>query len=186
MEYFDVIADDKKFDSRWFLGEPLTNSLEEIDSRLFRYGVEYSGQLPCRVPISQEGTSVAFNLAAFDMPVINEEARDALLSVTSYGYELFPVEVDSLDERFWILNVTSRVPCVDESRCQFLKWGPEDSRPDRIGSYRSISNLKINPRQVNGHIFRIKGWEVVMIVSGEVVRALTGVPNLGIVFVNVT
>lgn len=186
MQYFDVLADDEKFGSRWFLGEPLTNSLEEIDSRRFRYGVEYSGSLPFRIPVTHQGASVAFNFGAFDMPVINEDAKNALMSITSEGYELFPVVVGSSDEKFWILNVTTRVACVDETQCEVLKWGPEDARPDRIGSYRSISNLKIDPRDVDGHIFRVKGWEVAMIVSDEVRRALIGVPKLGVVFVNVT
>lgn len=182
MHYYDVLADDVQCGKRWFLGEPHDGNGGEIDARLFRYGTAYVGRPPATIPVDRAGTEVAFNLGAFDMPVIRDDVRQALASVTTSGYELFPVLVGSSASPFWILNVTERDDCVDESASVFRKWVPEDDRPDRLGAYRSISTLRLDVRRVRNQIFRVRGWEVAMIVSHEIRNALSSVHDLGVVF----
>jgi hypothetical protein len=182
MEYYEIFADDKNFGNRWFLGEPHDSSGQEIDARLFRYGVPYIGLPPKTVPIDHAGTEVALNLGAFDMPVVRDDVRKAIASVTTDGYELYPVEISGLGSRYWILNVSTRVDCVDEAASIFRKWLPEDERPDRLGAYRSLSILKIDSQRVHNHIFRLKGWEIAVIVSDPIRKALMKINDLGVVF----
>ena len=188
MRYFRVLADDKQFGDRWFLDEPLSENGEPIDCRLFTYGKAYEGVAPHLVPMQQSGKRIAFNLAAFDMPVVSNEIASILRSVAAIDCEFFPVVVGASNHEMSIVNVVRRIECVDESRCEeVMKWLPEDNRPDRLGSYRSIGGLRIDPLKTDGHhIFRIFGWEVDLIVS-EVTRAkLEAIENLGIVFDEVT
>jgi hypothetical protein len=182
MAYYDVLVDDSNFGNRWFLGEPSDSSGQEIDARLFRYGMPYHGQPPKFIPVDRVGVEVGLSLAAFDMPVIREDVREAIESVTTDGYELYPVEIGDSHSRFWILNVTTRVDCVDESASVFRKWLPEDDRPDRLGAYHSISTLRIDSRRVAGDILRLKGWEVAMIVSDRMRNALMKITDLGVMF----
>lgn len=182
MQYYEVRADDKSHADRWFLGEPYADAKEEIDARLFRYGQPYTGPSPIRIPILKDGTAVAFSLAAFDMPVVSDAVRKAVGAITSQGYDLFPVAVDSRKDAYWILNVNTAIACVDEARSEVQKWAASDGRPDRIGAYRSIVNLKIDPSRSCGDIFRVKGWEVALVVSDNIRHALEGISNLGIIF----
>ena len=188
MKYFRVLADDKQFGDRWFLGEPLSENGQSIDARLFTYGKAYEGIAPHSVPVQQNGKRIAFNLAAFDMPVVSNEIASFLGAVAGSDCEFFPVIVGESNIGMSILNVVRRIECVDESRCEdVMKWRPEDNRPDRLGFYRSIGGLRIDPmKTASHHIFRIFGWEVSLIVS-EVIRAkLETIENLGIVFNEVT
>lgn len=95
----------------------------------------------------------------------------------------FPVTIGSLPSEFEILNAMYTEACVDESRSEILRWHAEDGRPDKVGRYRMISNLTVDSSRVNNrHIFRVKDWEVALIVSEKVSEALQSLPNLGIVF----
>jgi len=188
MKYFKVLADDKRFGDRWFLDEPLSENGNEIDCRLFTYGITYEGVAPHSVPVQQDGKRVAFNLAAFDMPVVSNEIVSIVRAVAENDCEFFPVIIGASNPGMSILNIVQRIECVDESRCEHvMKWLPEDGRPDRLDCYRSIGGVRIDPAKTEGHhIFRILGWEVSLIVS-EVIRAkLETIENLGIVFDEVT
>ncbi len=188
MKFFDVRADDKRFGDRWFLDEPLSENGQAIDSRLFRYGKTYDGIAPHSVPVQQNGKRIAYNLAAFDMPVVSNEISAILRDVAGNDCEFFPVIIGASNVEMSIVNVVRRIECVDESRCEeVMKWRPEDNRPDRLGFYRSIGGLRIDSAKAAGHhIFRIFGWEVALIVS-EMIRAkLETIENLGIVFDEVT
>lgn len=188
MRYFRVLADDNQFGNRWFLDEPLSECGQSIDARLFRYGTIYEGIAPHSVPVQQEGKRIAFNLAAFDMPVVTNEVVSIVRALAETDCEFFPVVIGESNVGMSILNVVRRIECVDELRCEeVMKWRPEDCRPDRLGCYRSIGGLRIDPAKTAGHhIFRIYGWEVSLIVS-EVIRAkLDTIEDLGIVFDDVT
>lgn len=188
MKYFEIRADDNHFGDRWFLEEPVSENRQGLDARLFRYGKTYDGIAPHSVPVQQNGKPIAFNLAAFDMPVVSNQIASILKSVAVSDCEFFPVVVGPTNLGMSIVNVVRRTKCVDESRCEdIMKWCSEDNRPDRLGSYRSIGGLRIDATKTDGHhIFRILGWEVSLIVSDVIRTRLETVANLGIVFDDVT
>ena len=188
MRYFDVLADDKRFGDRWVLDEPLSENGQQIDARLFRYGKTYEGVAPHSVPVQQNGERIDFNLAAFDMPVVSNDVVSIVRAIAENDCEIFPVIIGESNVGMSILNVVRRVECVDEPRCEeVMKWRPEDNRPDRLGFYRAIGGLRIDPKKAEGHhIFRIFGWEVSLIVSEMIREKLESIQNLGIVFDEVT
>jgi hypothetical protein len=178
--FFRVLADPKK--SRWFLDEPLSATGQVIDARQFTQGSRYEGPTPMSVPIAQPGPVVNFNLAAFDMPVTSEHIA-GILRQFSHDFQCFPIAVDKNKTSFQIVNATARVKCLDESRSEIVKWKPEDGRPERVGCYRMVTNLWIEPRACrNQHVFRVEGWEIALIVSDEVKEAIESTPDLGVVF----
>jgi hypothetical protein len=183
MSYFLVEADDTNFADRWFLDDPLTATGEELDPREFRYGRPYVGPLPANVPIHVEGRKVAFTLGSCDMPVVTQEIAEMVARMSPTDVQMFPVSIASSLAGYSILNVVNREACVDENRSEILWWKPEDGRPDKVGRYRMLSNLKVDPAKTNGrHIFRIKDYAIDLIVSERLKNALEGIPDLGIVF----
>ncbi len=187
MDYCRLLTDDKAYADRWFLGEPVTDEGIEVDAREFCYGRPYSGPRPAVVPIRQSGRSVAFHLAAFNMPVVSSEIADVLEHSAPADIQRFPVTIGSGIRGFEILNVVGTERCVDEVRSKARKWGPDDGRPDKVGQYRQITRLIIDPRRTMGrHLLRIWGSLVELIVSEKVMESLSSVPDLGIVFEKVT
>lgn len=188
MKYFEIRADDEQFGDRWFLEEPVSENGQAIDARLFRYGKAYHDIAPYCVPVQQKGRQIAFNLAAFDMPVVSSEIVSIIKLVAANDCEFFPIVIAESKLAMSIVNVTRRIACVDESRCEeVMKWRRADNRPDRLGCYRSIGGLRIDPTKTSGnHIFRIFGWEVPLIVSEVIREKLETIENIGIVFNEVT
>jgi hypothetical protein len=183
VRYFRVLHDNTRFADRWFLDEPRAKTGEEIDAREFRYGRCYVGPPPVNVPIQVVGRKVAFNLAAFDMPVVTDEIARLVETSASGEGEYFPVKIGFSLSGYAILNAIFREACVDETRSEVERWKPEDDRPDRVGRYRMVYDLTIDPsRTHNRHIFRIEDFEVALIVSEKLKEALELIPDLGIVF----
>jgi hypothetical protein len=183
MLYYRILADDTRYPNRWFLDEPVAASGEQIDARQFTYGLPYVGPLPELVPIDQTGREVAFNLAAFDMPVVTEQLARTVRSISPGEVESFPVTIGTSLPGFVILNAVCREAAMDESRTEILRWKPEDGRPDKVGRYRTVTNLAIDAaRTHNRHIFRVYDWEIALIVSERLREALNDIEDLGITF----
>jgi hypothetical protein len=84
-----------------------------------------------------------------------------------------PVTVEGQGAEFEILNVCELVQCVDERRSLLTKWTAADGRPEKVGQFRMIAKLKINPAAASGHhIFRVAGWPIALIASEEVKKLL--------------
>lgn len=188
MQYFEVEADYEHFSDRWFLDDPVNEQGDLIDPREFRYGHRYNGSKPVHLPVDRPGWEVAFNLGPFNMPVITKEVGEILGRLAKNEIERFPVSVGPQRGNGWeIMNAISTVPCVDERKSHFTRFGNDAPQKRLIGKYQMFLKLRIDPAKAAGHhIFRIKDWVVALIVSDEIRRALIPVKNLGIVFLPVT
>jgi hypothetical protein len=162
------IADDGV--TRWFLGSPYDSAGNEVDPRVFADGVPVNVPLPLTVPVRQLGEKVDFNFCAFDMVIAPREFNIELEKLVGSAIQRIPVTIEGEDDRFEILNVCETVQCLDESRTEHvMKWTIDDGRPDKIGKYRMIIGLKINPDIARGHlIFRITDWPIALVISEEV------------------
>ena len=168
-EYFQLI-DDLQRDDRWFLGSPSDSVGRPVEPDLFVGGGEVSGvQQPLHVRLRRGGVPLDWTFADFDMPVVRATVL-ALLQPLSVRIQAIPAFVDGAPS-FYILNVLDVRDCLDESGSAFLKWRAEDGRPDRTGQYRQVSRLRIDPvRAMDAHIFRLKGYEIALIVSETIKR----------------
>ncbi len=184
--YYRMQAD-SDFPVRWFPGEPLDRFGREIDARDFTNGVPYIGAEPRHIPLDVSGPAPKFTLAAFDMPVVACELAQAMEKLAPAAIERFPVTIGDGIDGFEVINVVGIVDCVDESRTEVMKWTDRDGRPDKVGKYRMLTNLSIDPtRARDKHIFRIDDWEIALIVSEEMKSVMQQFEQLGIVFSSVT
>ena len=185
MMYFRVVVDPTEV-RRWYLDEPTTSDGQHIDARQFVRGVAYVGPMPCHVPVQVPGEPLAVNLAAFDMPVFSREAAQIAEQIAPDEIERFPVLVDLRDGGYEIVNVKCSAACLDEHQSEVMRWHATNGRPDKAGQYRMVTKLMIDPARAGGlDIFRIRGWEIALIVSDRLRRALCGVPRLGVSFLPV-
>ncbi len=65
-------------------------------------------------------------------------------------------------------------------------WKPEDNRPDKLGQYRAVYGLRIDPTKVgDARIFRPWGWRVALIISEDLKQAMEAEGLSGTRFVEV-
>jgi len=112
----------------------------------------------------------------------------AYVEVAPDDVHLIPVELDSQPAQHFILNATRLVKCIDDAAFEEVRyWTPEDEMPEKVGTYSSVSGMRIDTAKVEGaKVFRTWGWTVALIVSEELKEALELARITGTKFTDVT
>jgi hypothetical protein len=149
--------------------------------------IDFDGRL--RVPIYHPGTSLDFTrVDPGAIPVVTEKVARVLAELAPGDVQLFPVEVESRPETYFLVNVARLVKCIDdEASTKVLYWKPEDGRPEKVGQYRDVYGMRISTFRVgNAKVFRPWGWRVALIVAEDVKEALERTGATGLEFREVT
>ncbi|WNG52225.1 hypothetical protein F0U60_04675 [Archangium minus] len=180
--------DDMSTPGRWHLRSPVDARGQRVDPWQFKKGQPLDIEGVIRFPVNPTGIALEFTLASFLIPVVHRRVV-ALFERLGLQKEVqfIPVEVEGQTEPWFTLNVLQIIRCIDDARCEeVLYWLPEDNRPDKLGQYRNVAGLKVDPAKIgDAHIFRPWGWKVVLIVSEHVKRALEQEGITGIKFLEV-
>ncbi|WP_342745466.1 imm11 family protein [Cystobacter ferrugineus] len=176
MRYYRI-DDDKYIPGRWYLRMPRTDEAgrgEMFDVWRFSEGRFLTIEHPIRMRLMPAGTALEFS-HAFGIPIVHHRVV-ALFERLGLQREVqfIPVEIEGQSEPFFILNVLQIIRCIDDGRCdEVFYWRPEDGEPDRVGHYKNVRGLKVDPARVgDANIFRPWGWTVVLIVSERVKLAM--------------
>ncbi|QSQ16942.1 imm11 family protein [Myxococcus landrumensis] len=160
----------------WYLGDPLTSEGHEVeDFREFSSGRPacVSGRLT--IPIDEPGRRLDYSHAgAGASPVVHVRVATLFKEMAPNDVQLLPVDIQGCPDQYLILVATQLVRCIDdEASEEVLYWKPEDERPDKLGKYRSVYGMRIDPSKVgNVKVFRTWGWTGVLIVSEDIKDAL--------------
>ncbi|HEX5745847.1 MAG TPA: DUF1629 domain-containing protein [Archangium sp.] len=102
--------------------------------------------------------------------------------------QLFPAEVESRQETYFVVNVARRVRCIDEAASEEVRYAePEDNWPDEVGYYDSVYGMRIDASQVgDAKVFRPWGYTGSLLVSEDVKEALERTGASGLDFREVT
>ena len=170
----------------WHLSEPASPDGRILDARIFRYGLPVSDETgPFSISVKNPGQPLKFSFGAFDYLVVEHRLAMQLESIAPSDIELFPATVEG-DPSYAIVNVATQIACIDEEQTIGTKWRADDHRPDRIGHYRSINKLVVDPSKVGGHeVFRITGQASFLIVSDTVRQLLEREAGPGLRFITV-
>jgi len=187
--YFRLM-DDVSVSGRWELGVPADQQGREMDDPwMFENGVlvRIDGRL--KVPITLRGKPLDFSLAGVGaVPVVNIKAASLLKELAPDDVQLFPVDIDGQPDQFSILNATHVVKCIDDEASEEVEyWTPEDGRPEKVGQYRGVHGMRIDPTKVgDAKVFRTWGWTIALIVSEDIKEALERAGVTGMKFKEVT
>ncbi len=188
MRYFDL-HDDVHVPGRWELGVPVNQQGREIaDPWMFRQGVPVHIEERLRVPLKATGKPLDFSLAGIGVtPVVSAKVASLFKSLVPDDVQLFPVDIDGQPDGFCILNVTRLVRCIDDAASEEVRyWKLEDGRPERVGQYRAVHGLRIDPAKVgNAKVFRTWGWSIVLVISEDLKAALERACASGVTFQDV-
>ncbi|KAB8027418.1 imm11 family protein [Fluviispira multicolorata] len=152
------------------------------DGQLFVCGKRIEINNPLVIDKKSWGEYFAdFNFGIGKASYINERFIDCLKAVGETNYQLLPVTVLPEEKPYYILNTLNMIDCVDREQSVFNLWTEEDNRPDILGDFRGFGKMILDPKKVpeGVHFFRIKGWEVVTVVTKALVeefkkRKITG------------
>lgn len=188
IKYYQL-EDDVSLRGRWYLNGLCDSIGQAFDAREFTYGkpvklvspiwLKRDGtpnmatvHLPLTVGIRRKGSRLDFTYADFELPVVTRRVATMLRTLCNPDIQLLEVRVLNCEEELYLLNVTTRINCVDTNRSEIEWWEASDNRPEKTGKPRMISELVIDADMANGsHMLRPEGWEVALIVSEAIKTA---------------
>ncbi|PTL85085.1 hypothetical protein DAT35_04610 [Vitiosangium sp. GDMCC 1.1324] len=147
---------------------------ELFDVWRFNEGRVLNIKKPLLLSVNPTGVAIEFS-HALGIPVVHRRVVTLFERLgLQKEVQFIPVEVEGQTEPWFILNALQLIRCIDDARCEeVLYWRPENGQPERVGEYRNVSGLKVDPAKIgDASIFRPWGWEVVLIVSERVKLAM--------------
>ncbi len=172
--YFELL-DDMSIQGRWLLGTPTDAHDQKVDDPwMFYRGQQLPDMGRLRLPINVPGTALDFSRAAFAAPVVRARVASVFSELAPEEVQTLPVEIEGQPEPFFILVATKLIRCIDERASRHVrKWTPEDGRPEKVGKYRDVRGMRIDPSQVgDARVFRPLGWAIALIVREDIKEAL--------------
>jgi hypothetical protein len=185
-KYFHL-RDDRRSQTRWHLGSPMGEQGEELDPWQFFKGQSLElGHTP-RFPLDVPGEPLDFCWAAFAIPVVHERFVQIFHRLHVQDVQFIPALVEGHKEPYFILNTLREIRCIDDARCAEVEyWQPEDGQPEKVGRYRYVHDLRIDPSKVgDARVFRTWGWNIALVLSEDLKQAIEAAGITGTRFVEV-
>lgn len=142
--------------------------------------------------VSCDGIPVDFNMVAlFNIPVVSSKFGDIISKMCDGYVQRIPVKIKNCDG--WeVLKVLHCVDCLDLNR-SLIDYYPADlsdpwvaMNPERAGCPRGIRRLSVEPQRCAGMVlFRIRKWEVPIIVGGALKSLIEREGLTGVKFIEV-
>ena len=184
------LSDDVYIPGRWELGAPTDPWGRETDDPWqFADGrpVNVEGRL--KIPIKRPGKPLDFSLAGIGVtPIVHARVASLLTELAPGDVQVIPVELDSRTDPYCILVATRLIRCIDDEASEEVEyWAPEDGQPDKVGEYRNVAGMRIDPASVGDtRLFRTWGWPIALVVSEELKAAMEHAGITGTRFKDVT
>jgi len=120
--------------------------------------------------LRQIGTATSILLGAFDIVYADPRLSEAIEEIVRDDIQRIPLSIINRIEDQEIINIVREVDCFSESETTaFSRWTAADGRPEKIGDYKRVGGLRIDPEKVgDADIFRISRYNMPVIVSGRI------------------
>ncbi len=185
--YFELYSD-MRIPGRWVLQSPVDEHGEEVDPWQFtesRVLEVQSKLLSSRVlfpGVNSTSASRTWALVVVHGRVVHLFERMGVQEV-----QFLPAQVEGHSGPYFILNTLRVIRCIDDARCEEVRyWKPENGQPDKVGEYRVVAGMRIDPTKVgDARIFRPWGWPVALIVSEDLKQAMEAEGITGTRFIEV-
>jgi hypothetical protein len=184
--YFELYSN-MRVPGRWVLKSPVDEHGQEVDPWQFSEGRILEIPSALRLPVSLAGRALDFSLTGLGVVVVHGRVVQLFESLGIQEVQFLPVRVEGHGGPYFILNTLRVIHCIDDARCEEVRyWRPEDGQPEKVGEYRVVAGLRIDPGKVgDASIFRPWGWPVALIVSQRLKEAMDAEGITGTRFVEV-
>ena len=173
LKRFFRLADDVYVPHRWHLDTPRDNQGLQVDDGQFSIGAPVRVTERLRIPVEIEGQPLDFTEAGIGIPVVHVRLASLFSELAPDDVQLLPVDVQGQPDQYLILVATRLIRSIDEQESRIDFWTQDDGVPHKVGQYFSILDLRIDKEKVGAaRVFRPEGWDVALLVSGEIKDAL--------------
>jgi hypothetical protein len=92
---------------------------------------------------------------------------------------------------FYISNYLRIVDCINKDESNYQIWTKEnllfwEKRPHKLGTFRDITKAVLEQKKIEEMpVFRVKGWEVMVVIRGDVKQAIEAEGITGCLFTEV-
>jgi hypothetical protein len=180
---FFKLHDDVYVPHRWHLTSPSDSQGREVNDWEFKKGTPLNITDRLRITMEISGRPLDFSEAGVMVPVVHVKVASVLKELAPDDVQLIPVDIEGQPDQYLILVATRLIRCIDENASKVQFWRPEDGLPDMVGEYYAVDNLRIDKAKVgNAKVFRLAGWQVALIVSGDIKEALERMGTTGAKF----
>ena len=181
MKYFEL-NDDIKFPNRWYLGD-----ISKVDN--WELSTMVSADISnLNVELVRDGDEMDFTFTeVYRVPVVSKKVRDILEDIDEIAFIPVWVKGKISTTEYFIMVTNEMVECVDENNSEFQKFEKNDPvRPDKAGEYRAFMKLRLDSNKiVDIDIFRLKKFEIAVIISDTVKKRLESISATGLKLTNV-
>ena len=164
----------------WYLGDVSTE-----DNWVFVEGVELDPTQfsNLTIELDEKGIELDYTTTiSYDVPIVSREFAECLDGYMN-DIQLIPASVPNARNDYFILVVKNKLECVDTKRSEFSLFEEgNDIRPDRVGDFEAINELRLDKSKIDKDIFRIARYEVMLIVSEKVKMDLEKAELTGFTF----
>jgi hypothetical protein len=170
---FFELSDEVELPHRWHLAMPRDRQGRKVDEGQFTLGIPVHSQERLRIPLEIAGKPLDYTEANVGLPVVHVRVASMFAELAPDDVQLLPVDVEGQPDQYLILVATRLIRCIDEKASRIRLWTHENGIPDMVSRYASVRDLRIEKAKVgSAKVFRPEGWEVTLIVSGEIKDAL--------------
>jgi len=172
-KYYELL-DDRNHPGRWHLRSPVDEHGQKINPWQFDEGRWLEPHGAIRFPVRPDGVELDFSWAAFSILVVTHRFVRLFERLGIQEVQFLPVQVDGHAGPYFILNTLRTVRCIDDARCEEVRYfTPEDGQPEKVGEYRLVRGMRIDPAKVEGaRVFRPWGWTEALVISDDLKQAL--------------
>ncbi|HEX5752681.1 MAG TPA: DUF1629 domain-containing protein [Archangium sp.] len=169
-----LLKDDMRIAGRWHLRHPIDEHGEKIEPWQFTKSQQLEPHGTIRFPVKPDGLALEFTLDAFLTPVVHGRVIQLFERLGIQEVQFIPIQVEGHAGPYFILNTLRVIRCIDDARCEEVQyWKPEDGEPEKVGEYRFVAGLRIDPSKVEGaRIFRPWGWPMALLISEDLKQAM--------------
>lgn len=184
--YYELV-DDRRSQTRWHLRTPVDGQGQPVDPWQFFEGKRIELRGTIQFPVKPTGQALEFTWASFSIPVVHDRFVRLFQRLSVPDVQFVPVQVESHVGPYFILNALRIIRCIDDARCTEVQhWSPADGQPEKVGEYRSVVGLRIDPSKVgDARIFRTWGWDIALVISEDIKHAIESENLSGARFVEV-
>jgi hypothetical protein len=185
-DYFELYSN-MRIPGRWVLKSPVDEHGEEVDPWQFTESRVLEIQSKLWLPVSHPGRELDFSLTGLGVVVVHGRVVSLFERLGIRDVQFFPAQVEGHGGPYFILNTLRLIRCIDDARCEEVRyWKPENGQPEKVGEYRVVAGMRIDPTKVgDARIFRPWGWPVALIVSEDLKQAMEAEGITGTRFVEV-
>lgn len=142
---------------------------------------------------NKEARLIDFPFSAYDIPIFSPKLIALMESNNITNIQFLPLKIINSTNKnaidgYCIANYLDVIDCLDRNLSIYEVWTKEnllywEERPWMLNTYRDVKRIVLsNSKTVNSPVFRLKGWEVAVIVREDVKKAIEQANITGCVF----